>query len=79
MNRATQEQWHHFTQNVVWHDLRSFLVECIEINRDILEGVLEQHPEYREVDDALRGRNRMARELLRNIEGWASGDIPISE
>ncbi len=79
LGRATQAQWEDFIQTIVYRDLKEFLLEVIELNRDLLEGQLTQNEVLRETDEALRGRNRNARELLARIEGWADGSLPIEE
>ena len=79
MTRATEEQWKDFVKTIVWLDLKDFLRDTIELNRDLLEGHLSQNESCRETDEALRGRNRMARDLIQRVEGWASGDLPIIE
>jgi hypothetical protein len=54
------------------------LVDDIEMNRDILEGEIEFGvDDQRPIDDVLRGANRCMRNLIRTIEGWASGMVPI--
>ena len=76
LGRATQAQWKDFIQTMVYRDLKEFLLEVIELNRDLLEGQLTQNEALRETDEALRGRNRDARELIARIEGWADSREP---
>jgi hypothetical protein len=77
--RATQSQWAGFVESVIWTDLEDLLLDHIEVNRNLLEGLETQEDEYKESDEALRGRNRFARELLAFIRGWADGTIPIAK
>ena len=75
---ATKDQWEDFLSSLVWQDLKSFIEGEINTSRDLLEGLVTMDPEDRiPSDDELRGSCRSMRWLLNNIEGWASGMIPI--
>ena len=55
-----------FIETEVGKELVSYIKECIEFNRDLLEGVqkLPQEDTY----DKLRGRNAQCRDILSYIE-----------
>lgn len=55
-----------FMETEVGKELISYLKECIEFNRDLLEGV--QRITQEESDDKLRGRNAQCRDILSYIE-----------
>lgn len=75
--RATQQQWHDFAESILWLDLKDFMEDSIQVNRDILEGIyVQRDPEEL---DAIRGRCREIRRIIEVVEGWATGKIPITE
>ena len=55
-----------FIETEIGKELISYLRECIEFNRDLLEGV--QRISQEESDDKLRGRNAQCRDILSYIE-----------
>lgn len=62
---ATQEHFKDFTESVIWMDLQEYFRECLEVNRDLLEGVRKfNNPETSESNDVLIGRNRQLRDII---------------
>ena len=55
-----------FIETTIGKDLIQYLRDCIELNRDILEGV--QRLTEAESDDKLRGRNAQCRDILSYIQ-----------
>lgn len=62
-----------FKDSPVYADLRTYIEEVLELNRDILEGIKTTDP--KEAIDTIRGRSRALRELLRYIDVMASGQL----
>jgi hypothetical protein len=60
---AHLEEWKAFKMSNIWHDLQLFLVDRLELNRDLLETKPEQRPKI-QTDDELRGENFSIRLLL---------------
>jgi hypothetical protein len=66
---VTSEHYGEFIQSVVWLDIKAFFQDCLEINRDLLEGIRGwQEGRTPEPDDALRGRNWQIRDMIAYVE-----------
>jgi hypothetical protein len=66
---ATSEQYAEFRQGVIWKDILEYLTDCLEINRDLLEGIRGwQEGRTPEPFDALRGRNWQIRDLIAYVQ-----------
>lgn len=66
---ATQEHFSEFLEGAIWQDLLEFFEDCLEVNRDLLEGVKKFNSvETAESDDALRGRNWQIRDIIAYVK-----------
>jgi hypothetical protein len=66
---ATSEHYSEFLESAIWQDLKAFFIDCLEINRDLLEGIRGwQEGRTPEPDDALRGRNWQIRDIIAYVE-----------
>ena len=66
---ATQEHFSEFLESAIWQDLVEFFEDCLEVNRDLLEGVKKFNSvETTEPDDALRGRNWQIRDIVAYVK-----------
>ena len=61
-----QRQYKEFIESQVGQDLLSYLKECIDLNRDLLEQI--QMLEVPESDEKLRGRNAQCRDIISYIQ-----------
>lgn len=77
--RATRQQWQDLVESIVWQDLKELIRDSVELNRDIMEGVMSQEAASRESMEALRGRCRALRELVARVEGFADGTLPLDD
>ena len=73
MDLATNDHYKEFLEDIVWQDLMIFFNECLEVNRDLLEGI-KQFGETAKIesDDALRGRNWQIRDIIAYVNERAS-------
>jgi hypothetical protein len=70
---ATDEHYKEFLEGIIWQDLMIFFEECIEVNRDLLEGIKGFREGAKvESDDALRGRNWQIRDIIAYVNERAS-------
>ena len=60
---AGTEEWKAFMTTKIWHDIQLFLVDRIELNRDLLEMKPEERSKE-QTDSELRGENQLARLML---------------
>ena len=67
-----QQQYKEFLESLVGLDILSYIRECIELNRDLLEGI--QKLENPESDEKLRGRNAQCRDFISYILTKAEED-----
>jgi hypothetical protein len=66
---ATPEHYREFLESAIWHDLRYFFEECLDVNRDLLEGIRKFQEGARvESDDSLRGRNWQIRDIIAYVK-----------
>jgi hypothetical protein len=57
--------WREFQSGVLWQDLKAFLEECLEVNRDLLEGIKSFKEGFpQENVDMLRGRCSQIRDVI---------------
>jgi hypothetical protein len=69
---ATPQHYKEFLDGAIWQDLRAFFADCLEVNRDLLEGIRGwQEGRTPESDDALRGRNWQIRDIIAYVEEMA--------
>jgi hypothetical protein len=69
MLQATTEHYKEFLEGAIWADLLLFFQECLDVNRDLLEGILSFKEGARiETDDALRGRNWQIRDIIAYVK-----------
>ena len=72
---ATPEMYKEFTDGAIWQDLLEFCKDCLEVNRDLLEGIKGWKEGHKpEPDDALRGRNWQIRDFIAYVNERAKGD-----
>jgi hypothetical protein len=65
----TAGQYSEFIQGNIWQDIVAYCNDCLEINRDLLEGIRGwQEGRTPEPDDALRGRNWQLRDLIAYVQ-----------
>jgi hypothetical protein len=69
LSEPTPEQYEEFIQTNIWQDITAYCKDCLEINRDLLEGIRGwQEGRTPEPDDALRGRNWQLRDLIAYVQ-----------
>lgn len=62
---ATAEQYKEFIEGSIWADLLLYFQECLEVNRDLLEGIRTFREDAKtENDDMLRGRCCQLRDIM---------------
>lgn len=70
---ASEEHYKEFLEGAIWQDLMAFFTECMEVNRDLLEGIKQFRDGAKvESDDALRGRNWQIRDIIAYVNERAS-------
>ena len=67
-----REQYRDFIETTIWKDLQEFFSGCIELNRDLLEGIQSFRKDAKpEPMDAIRGRNWQIRDIVAYVNEMA--------
>lgn len=66
------EMWREFEASICWQDMKAYLEECLEVNRDLLEGIKTFKEGFPiEAVDMLRGRCAQIRDIVAYVKEMA--------
>lgn len=66
---ATAEHYKEFFEGAIWSDLMLYFQECLEVNRDLLEGIKTFREGAKvESDDMIRGRCSQIRDTIAYVK-----------